>query len=62
MSEPAPPNRERVARWSVLADRVPTHALVSGVDLVVVRWDDQVSVFYGRCLHRGIPWAGIVPL
>jgi nitrite reductase/ring-hydroxylating ferredoxin subunit len=23
------------------------------VDLVVVRFDDEVSVFYGRCLHRG---------
>jgi glutamate synthase domain-containing protein 2/nitrite reductase/ring-hydroxylating ferredoxin subunit len=42
-----------VARWSSLEDRVPTHALVSGVDLVVIRFDGQVSVLYGRCLHRG---------
>jgi methylamine---glutamate N-methyltransferase subunit C len=28
-------------------------ALVGEVDLVVVRWDEQVSVMYGRCLHRG---------
>ena len=24
-----------------------------GVDLVVTRFDDNVSVLYGRCLHRG---------
>lgn len=42
-----------VATWSTLADREPAHALVSGVDLVVVRHDDDVSVLYGRCLHRG---------
>ena len=42
-----------VARWSDLADRAPAYALVAGVDLVVVRWDDNVSVLYGRCLHRG---------
>ena len=42
-----------VAKWSELADRAPTYAIVGEVDLVVVRWDDEVSVFYGRCLHRG---------
>ena len=36
-----------------LQDRVPAYALVSKVDLVIVRYDDQVSVLYGRCLHRG---------
>ncbi len=39
--------------WSTLADRDPTYALVANVDLVVVRYDDQVSVLYGRCAHRG---------
>jgi glutamate synthase domain-containing protein 2/nitrite reductase/ring-hydroxylating ferredoxin subunit len=24
------------------------------VDLVVIRYDDEVSVLYGRCLHRGV--------
>ncbi|PRQ05621.1 glutamate synthase-related protein [Enhygromyxa salina] len=42
-----------VAKWSELADRQPAHALVADIDLVVVRYDDQVSVLYGRCLHRG---------
>ena len=45
--------RVQVAVWSQLEDRKPTHALVAGVDLVVVRMDDDVSVLYGRCLHRG---------
>lgn len=42
-----------VADWPTLADRKPAYALVAGVDLVVVRYDDAVSVLYGRCLHRG---------
>jgi nitrite reductase/ring-hydroxylating ferredoxin subunit len=47
------PKEVSVAQWSALADRTPTYAQVAGVDLVVVRWDDRVSVLYGRCLHRG---------
>ena len=43
----------RIAGWDELEDRRPAHALVGNVDLVVVRWDEQVSVLYGRCLHRG---------
>ena len=42
-----------VAKFEDLADRKPAYALVGEVDLVVVRFDDEVSVFYGRCLHRG---------
>ncbi len=45
--------RAKVASWSELTDRAPAYALVEGVDLVVIRYDDQVSVLYGRCLHRG---------
>ncbi len=45
--------KTRIAEWDELDDRKPAHALVAGVDLVLVRWDDQVSVLYGRCLHRG---------
>lgn len=43
----------KVATWSELKDREPTYALVENVDLVVIRYDDSVSVLYGRCLHRG---------
>ncbi len=42
-----------VAKFDELADRQPAYALVGEVDLVVVRFDDDVSVMYGRCLHRG---------
>ncbi|MDD9874624.1 MAG: glutamate synthase-related protein, partial [Gammaproteobacteria bacterium] len=43
----------QIADWNELRDRRPAHALVSNVDLVVVRYDDAVSVLYGRCAHRG---------
>ena len=46
-------NPMRIAEWSDLADRTPTGALIGNTDLVIVRFDDQVSVLYGRCLHRG---------
>ncbi len=42
-----------IARWDDLQDRQPAYALVAGIDLVVVRHDDRVSVYYGRCPHRG---------
>ena len=42
-----------VAEWGELTDRQPGYALVEGVDLVVVRIGTDVSVLYGRCLHRG---------
>lgn len=42
-----------IAEFGSLDDRKPTHALVANVDLVVVRIDDAVVVYYGRCLHRG---------
>ena len=45
--------RAKVATWSDLEDRSPAYALVAGVDLVVIRFDDQVSVMFGRCHHRG---------
>jgi len=46
-------NRIGIANWEELEDRKPAHALVAGVDLVIVRFDDDVSVLYGRCAHRG---------
>ncbi len=42
-----------IAKWHDLADRVPVYGLVGEVDLVIVRFDDSVSVLYGRCAHRG---------
>ena len=43
----------KIATWSEVPDREPVGALVDGVDLVIVRFDDNHSVLYGRCLHRG---------
>lgn len=45
----------KIASWAQLEPGRPFHALVANVDLVVVRWPDQdeVSVLYGRCRHRG---------
>jgi glutamate synthase domain-containing protein 2/nitrite reductase/ring-hydroxylating ferredoxin subunit len=44
-----------VAMFSELTPLEPSYALVAGVDLVVIRLeeDSEVSVLYGRCLHRG---------
>ncbi len=42
-----------IANWADLSDREPAHALVENVDLVIIPFDDDVSVLYGRCLHRG---------
>ncbi len=45
-----------VSGFSSLAVNQPTHALVEGVDLVVTRYgesEDEFSVLYGRCAHRG---------
>jgi len=46
-------NKIAIANLDDLTNRKPEYALVGEVDLVVVRIDDEVSVFYGRCLHRG---------
>ena len=43
----------KIATWSEVPDRDPVGAHVADVDLVVVRFDDNHSVLYGRCLHRG---------
>jgi glutamate synthase domain-containing protein 2 len=42
-----------IAEWKDVPDREPIGATVDNVDLVIVRWDDNHSVLYGRCLHRG---------
>lgn len=43
----------RLATWDEVPDRTPVGAMVDGIDLVIIRWDDHHSVLYGRCLHRG---------
>lgn len=46
-------NKLVIANLNDLKDREPAYALVSSTDLVVVKYDNNISVFYGRCLHRG---------
>ena len=46
-------NKIGIKQWDELEDRKPVAALVAGVDLVIVRFDDAVTVLYGRCAHRG---------
>ena len=36
-----------------LEDRKPAHGRASETDLVIIRYGEEVSVLYGRCLHRG---------
>lgn len=48
LSEPT-----KIAEFAALAEKDPSHALVENVDLVIIRYGDDVSVLYGRCLHRG---------
>lgn len=44
-----------IGKWDDFIPLTPAYALVADVDLVVIRWRDeqQASVLYGRCLHRG---------
>ncbi|MGJ8559180.1 MAG: glutamate synthase-related protein [Litorimonas sp.] len=42
-----------IAEWNDLEDRKPAGVIVANVDLVIVRYEENVSVLYGRCLHRG---------
>jgi len=44
-----------IVSWAELKPLKPAYALAAEVDLVVIRLEDeeQVSVLYGRCAHRG---------
>ena len=42
-----------VATFSDLNEKHPTHAKVLNTDLVLIKYGEEVSVLYGRCLHRG---------
>ena len=37
----------KIAVYNKLQDRQPVGALVENVDLVIIRYDDQISVLYG---------------
>ncbi|MBC8755521.1 Rieske 2Fe-2S domain-containing protein [Kordia sp. YSTF-M3] len=42
-----------IAKISQLKEKEPTHALVLNTDLVIIKFEKNISILYGRCLHRG---------
>jgi len=44
---------QKLISFDQLEDRIPLHQQVHGLDLVLIRYDNNISVLYGRCLHRG---------
>ncbi|MDX2380283.1 MAG: glutamate synthase-related protein [Acidimicrobiia bacterium] len=42
-----------IAKFSEIPDRRPIGVLIGNIDLVIVRFDANHSVLYGRCMHRG---------
>jgi len=46
-------NETKLCSFNELKEKTPTHQQVNGLDLVLIRYGDQISVLYGRCLHRG---------
>lgn len=48
-----PLTKVKVADFNKLNDREPSYGLVQNTDLVIIKYDNNVSVLYGRCLHRG---------
>lgn len=45
--------RKFLTYLSSLEEKTPTHFVVDDLDLVAIRYGENVSVLYGRCLHRG---------
>ena len=43
----------KVADFSKLGDKQPSYGIAGNTDLVIIKFDNNVSVLYGRCLHRG---------
>ena len=43
----------KLCSFSELENKKPLGKQINGLDLVVIRSEDDVSVLYGRCLHRG---------
>ena len=43
----------KLIAFSKLEEKTPVSQQVNGLDLVLIRYGDNVSILYGRCLHRG---------
>ncbi len=46
-------NKISIADYNKLEEKNPTYALANNTDLIIIKYDGNVSVLYGRCLHRG---------
>lgn len=46
-------NPIKISDINSLTEKTPTHAKVLNTDLVIIKYEENVSVLYGRCLHRG---------
>ncbi|MEM7571624.1 MAG: glutamate synthase-related protein [Bacteroidota bacterium] len=42
-----------ICQFSALEELQPQGFVVNGLDVVVIRYGDEISVLYGRCHHRG---------
>ena len=43
----------KLCEFNALEEKVPSHQLINGLDLVLIKYGEEISVLYGRCLHRG---------
>ena len=43
----------KISSFDAMPELSPTGALVANVDLVIVKYGKEASVFFGRCHHRG---------
>ncbi len=48
-----PPKKIKIASFSELKEKEPTYGIALNTDLVIIKNNTDVSVLYGRCLHRG---------
>lgn len=46
-------NPVKIGTLGDIKEKEPTHAQVLGTDLVIIKYGEEASVLYGRCLHRG---------
>ena len=42
-----------LCKFSELIEKEPIHKILNGLDLVIIKYGKEISVLYGRCLHRG---------
>lgn len=43
----------KLISWDDFNELTPIHRVIDDLDLVIIKYGDQHSVLYGRCLHRG---------